>query len=251
MQTPDFSKVLFPSSVSVTEQEINISSLSDTQKQFYINLFIELLNLYLSKQKPRMVVGLAGPAGSGKSVTVAILHEIAKQLHFPFRFETAGIDAFHYKNDFLLTHTVDGEPLKAHKGRFDTYDVKKLTEALLSFSSGERTSLPLYSRKIHDPIEDAITIEKEEPALLLLEGLWVLYDKAGWEDVGKLLDFSIFVEASNEKVRQGVLERHERGGRTLEDASAYYEANEAKNFDLIMKTKGAANKVIPSYYDIE
>lgn len=251
MQSPDYSRILFPSSVLVTEQEINISSLSDTQKQFYIDLFKEIIDLYIFKQKPRMIVGLAGPAGSGKSVTVAILHKIAKQLHFPFRLETVGIDAFHHKNDFLLTHTIDGEPLKAHKGRFDTYDVKKLAGTLQNFSVGKEVSLPLYSRKIHDPIESAVAIRNEEPALLLVEGLWILYDKAGWENVGKLIDFSIFVEADNERVRQGVLERHVRGGRTLEDASTYYEANEAKNFNLIMQTKGNANKVIHSYYDIE
>lgn len=251
MQTPDYSRVLFPSSVSVTGQEINISSLTNTQKQFYINLFMELLELYLSKQKPRMIVGLAGPAGSGKSVITAIFHEIAKQLQLPFRFETVGIDAFHYRNDFLLKHTTNGKPLKANKGRFDTYDVSKLTKALLDFSAWKEVSLPVYSRKTHDPIEDAIVIKKGEPALLIIEGLWILYDKDGWENVGKLLDFSIFIETDNEKVRQGVLERHVRGGRTLEDASAYYEANEAKNFDLIIHTKDKADKVIHSYYDIE
>lgn len=243
--------ISLPKKVIVTEQEIDISSLSNIQKEFYIDLFKEIVRLYQAKKKLRIIVGITGPAGSGKSVTAAIFHEIAKQRPLPFRFESIGIDAFHYPNDFLTSNIVDGEPLKNRKGRFDTYDVPKLTDALTHFSIGHECSLPAYSRKIHDPVENVTHLRKGEPALLLVEGLWLLYDKNGWDKIGKILDYSIFVEAEKDKVRQGVLERHVRGGRTPEDAAEYYEANEAKNFDLIMKTKNKANKVIPSYYEVE
>lgn len=243
--------ISLPKKVIVTEQEIDISSLSDAQKEFYVDLFKEVTRLYQSKKKLRVVVGVAGPAGAGKSVIAAIFHEIAKQRPLTFRFESLGIDAFHYANDFLISRVVDGEPLKNHKGRFDTYDIPKLTDALTHFSLGHECSLPAYSRKTHDPVENVIHIKKGEPALLLIEGLWLLSDKNGWDKVGKILDFTIFVEAEKDKVKKGVLERHIRGGRTQEDAAEYYEANEAANFDLIMKTKNKADKIIPSYYDLK
>lgn len=248
---PNSLNISLPKKVNVTEQEIDISSLSDVQKGFYVDLFKEIVRLYQSKKKLRIIVGVAGPAGSGKSVIVALFCEIAKQLSLPFRFETIGIDAFHYANEFLLTNYSDGKPLKDHKGRFDTYDVEKLTESLRRFSSGDAVSFPKYSRKSHNPIENAIIIEKEEPVLLIIEGLWVLYDKDGWEKIGELLDFSIFVETNKETVRHGVLERHVRGGRTTEEAAKYYEANEAKNFDLIMKTKNRADKIIQTYNNLQ
>lgn len=244
-------EVSLPKTINVTEQDIDISSLTDSQKEFYVDLFKEIVRLYQSKKKPRVIVGIAGPAGAGKSVIAAIFDEIAKQRPLPFKIETIGIDAFHYSNDFLLVNTIDDEPLKNHKGRFDTYDVAKLAEALKRFSLGYGVSLPTYSRKTHDPIDDAINIKKGEATLLIVEGLWLLYDKNDWEKVGKLLDYSIFVEADKEKVREGVLARHVRGGRTPEDASSYYEKNEAKNFDIIMKTKIRASKIIPSYYNLE
>lgn len=243
--------ISFPNKLNVTDQEIDISSLSNAQKEFYVNLFKEIVRVYQSRKKPRVIVGIAGPAGSGKSVLMAIFHEISKQRPLPFRFETIGIDAFHYPNDFLFKQTEAGEPLKNHKGRFDTYDVQKLTEALAHFSLGHSVSLPAYSRKTHDPVENVANIKGGEPALLVVEGLWLLYEKKGWEKVGKLLDFSIFVEASKNRVREGVLSRHIRGGRTPEDAAEYYEANESVNFDLIMKTKNKASKIIPSYHDVE
>lgn len=249
MNQADFSNITFPSVLNVTEQEIDISALTDEQKQFYIDLFKELVEIYQSRQKPRMIIGMTGPAGAGKSVIAAIFQEVAKQVSLPFRFETVGIDAFHYTNDFLVTNMSGGELLKNHKGRFDTYDVEKLVTTLIQFSKGEEVSLPKYSRKIHDPIENAIVIH-EQNALLFVEGLWLLYGQNGWEKVGKLLDFSIFVEADKGKVKHGVVGRHMAGGRTSEDAFEYYEANEAKNFDLIMRTKSRADKIIPAYYGV-
>ncbi|OHA79464.1 MAG: hypothetical protein A2747_01010 [Candidatus Yonathbacteria bacterium RIFCSPHIGHO2_01_FULL_44_41] len=242
--------VSFPKKLNITDQEIDISSLSDAQKEYYVDLFEEVVRLYQAKKKVRVIVGLSGPAGAGKSVIAAIFHEIAKQRPLPFRFESIGIDAFHYQNDFLISNLSDGEPLKNHKGRFDTYDLPKLTEALTHFSLGHSISLPVYSRKIHDPIENVMDIKRGEPALLLVEGLWLLYDKNGWDKVGKLLDYSIFVEADNDAVRNNVLKRHVRRGRSIGNASEYYEENEGKNFDLVMKTKNKANKIIPSYYDL-
>lgn len=246
MNSIDFPNITFPPILNVTEQEIDISAITDKQKQFYVDLFKELVELYQSKQKPRMIVGMVGPAGAGKSVIATIFQEIAKQVFLPFRFETVGIDAFHYTNDFLVVNTSEGKALKNHKGRFDTYDVEKLVTMLTRFFKGEKVTLPKYSRKIHNPVDNAVTIQ-EQNALLLVEGLWLLYDQSGWDKVGELLDFSIFVEAGKEKVKQGVIGRHIAGGRTSDDALGYYEANEAINFDLIMKTKSKADKIIPAY----
>lgn len=244
-----FSDIRFPKTVNVTDQEIDISAFSERQKQFYIGLFKEIVSIYQSKQKPRMIVGMAGPAGAGKSVIAAIFKELAKQVALPFCFETIGIDAFHHTNNFLVAKMSGGEPLKNHKGRFDTYNVEKLATALKEFSDGEAVSLPKYSRKIHDPVENVIMVNKQN-ALLLVEGLWVLYEQNGWEKVGKLLDHSIFIDASRDEIKDGVIARHMRGGRTSEDALEYYESNEAKNFDLITATKDNADSIIPAYYEM-
>lgn len=246
----DFSKIIFPTALTVTDQQINISSLAKNQKQFYFNLLKELIEIYQTKQKNRVVIGMVGPSGSGKSVTVAILKEMANQLNLPFGFETLGIDAFHYKNNFLSGCISGGEPLKNHKGRFDTYDVDILVEKLNHFLSDNEVKFPVYSRKTHEPVEDKIFIKKGDPVLLLVEGLWLLSGRYGWSEVGELLDFSIFVEVDSAKVRQGVVERHVNGGRTLEDAIKYYEANEAKNFDLVMESKERADKIVSAYCDI-
>ena len=250
MNQIDTSTLTFPLSVTVTDQIIDTSLLSSNQQEFYKKLFVDMLMLYFSKGKHRMVFGLAGPTGSGKSVIAALFQEFAKQLHLPFAFQVLGIDAFHHRNSFLESHSdSEGIVLKERKGRYDTYDVPKLLTVLHAFKDGETVSLPEYSRRIHNPIEDSTTVSNEN-ALLLLEGLWLFHDRNKWEQVALLLDYKIFVEADKEKVKDMVVRRHERGGRSTEAATQYYETVDASNFNLIMPTKEKADKVIISYNEV-
>lgn len=128
-----------------------------------------------------------------------------------------------------------------------TYDVDALTRDIKAFSSGENVAFPIYSRQLHDPVKNGIVVTAKE-TLLIVEGLWLLYDKAGWETAGPLLDFSFFIDADKERTKAAVIKRHMAGGRTWEDASRHYELVDGKNSDLVLTTKHKANIVIPPYY---
>lgn len=243
----DLSKLVFPSTLAVTGQEIDISNLTPAQKEKYADLLGRILDIYESKNKNRLMVGLAGPTGSGKSVIAALFKNMASQIPISFRFETLGIDAFHYPNNYLLTHDVSGVPLKNFKGRFDTYDIEKLTHALLDFKSGAKVSFPEYSRVVHDPIEDAKTVT-EEKVLLLVEGLWILCRTDGWEKVAECLDHSFFLNADKNAAKKFAVQRHVHGGRTAKDAENYYDSTDSANFDRVLETRGYADEVIESYF---
>jgi pantothenate kinase len=180
-------------------------------------------------------------------VVAVLLKELARQAGLPFVLESITIEAYHFPNQFLLSHFSEGEPLKLVKGRFDTYDAKALAEDLKAFSSGENVSFPTYSRKTHDPVKNGIVVEAKE-ALLIVEGLWLLFDQAGWEEVGPILDYAIFIDADPGRAKEAVLKRHMAGGRTLGDATRHYELVDARNSNLVLMTKYKANKVIPPYY---
>jgi putative kinase len=241
--------IYFPKSLLVTDQEIDISFLDEKQKRFYIDLFQNLVDQYRTAGKPRIIAGFAGPIGSGKSTIAALFRNFAGQIQLPFRFETLGIDAFHYPNEYLLAHETGGGTLKDIKGRYDTYDVDKLVGTLRDFTEGNPVSLPVYSRKTHDPVENAVRVT-EENALLLLEGQWLLYDQYGWEKILPYLTHTYFVDAEGGKLRDAVIARHVRGGRSEEDAARYYDEVDAEDFELVMSTKKRAQKIIPSYFGI-
>jgi pantothenate kinase len=214
-----------------------------------VNLFSEIVDIYRDKKKSRVVVGIAGPTGAGKSVAAALFKEFAKQAGLPFVLESVTVDAYHFPNAYLLSHFSNGVPLKQVKGRFDTYDVQALAGDIRAFSLGRPVSFPTYSRKLHEPVKDGIVVGAQN-ALLIIEGLWLLYDKAGWEAVGPLLDCAIFIDSDAAKAKEPVLKRHMTGGRTLEDAQRHYEQVDARNSELVLATKHKADKVIPAYYAI-
>jgi hypothetical protein len=241
--------IKFPASLQVTEQPIDLSALSRKQKDFYLNLFLEIVAIYKAKKSPRVVIGITGPTGAGKSVVAVLFKELARQADIPFVLESITIDAYHFPNSFLLSHFSDGVALKQVKGRFDTYDAQALARDIRAFSSGATVSFPTYSRKLHEPVKNGVVVEAKN-ALLIVEGLWLLYDKAGWEAIGPLLDYSIFIDADAIGAKEPVLKRHMAGGRTFEDASRHYERVDARNSDLVLTTKHKANKVIPPYYSI-
>jgi pantothenate kinase len=235
--------------LEVTAQAIDLSPLTKGQKDFYLRLFSEVVEIYKAKKKPRVVIGFAGSPGAGKSVVAVLLQNMARQSGLPFVVECITVDAYHFPNEFLLSHFSGGKPLKQVKGRFDTYDAKALAQDLKAFSAGETVSFPIYSRKLHDPVKNGVVVEAKE-ALLIVEGQWLLFDRAGWEEVGPRLDYAIFIDSDPVRAKEPVLKRHMAGGRSWEDASRHYELVDARNSVLVLATKGKANKVIPPYYSI-
>ena len=243
----DASKLTFPTRVVVTDQMIDTSTLGPKKRRAFIGLFQHVVELYQAAGAPRYIVGLVGPTGSGKSVIASLFDHFASQLELPFRFASLGIDAYHFPNAYLNAHMIDGAAMKTFKGRYDTYDVAKLARSLVAFRAGRTIRFPVYSRAAHDPVEDMIDVSQEN-VLLLLEGLWLLYESPEWEQVRSLIDHSIFIEASKDEVRPAVIKRHVEGGRSVGDASNYYGTVDANNFDLVMKTKERAHEIIPSFY---
>jgi pantothenate kinase len=241
------SELVFPATLTVTEQTIDISGFTRSQKAFYQNLFWETAGVYNAAGKPRVTIGIAGPTGSGKSVVAVLFKELAKQAGLPFAFESVTIDAYHYPNRYLTAHFSDGVSLKQVKGRLDTYDVAALIQDLKTFASGENVAFPAYSRKLHDPVQHSLLVTSPA-ALLVVEGLWLLSEQGGWAAVRPLLDFCYFIEADKERTRQAVIKRHMTGGRTFEDANRHYEEVDGRNSDLTLQTRHKADKVIPPYY---
>ena len=102
-------KITFPASLEVTEQHIDLSALTQRQKDFYLNLFSEIADIYRARNKSRFVLGIAGPTRAGKSVIAILLKDLAKQADLPFALESITIDAYHYPNSFLNSHFADGD----------------------------------------------------------------------------------------------------------------------------------------------
>lgn len=234
-------QISFPLKITVSDQEVDCTHFSDAQKEFAVSFTKEILQLATGKDG-RVVYGICGPSGSGKSVLATLASEIAGQIG-GITVSVVSIDAFHFPNTYLSTHNSGEKTLKDWKGRYDTYDVALLEAKLKDFSEGRAVSFPTYSRKSHDPIPNALVIQ-EGPHILIVEGLWLLYDRGGWESIRKYLSSVYFLDGEPERLRKWTESRHMLGGRSKEDAERQYNENDEVNHSLVLQTKNKTDRLL-------
>jgi probable fructose transport system kinase len=157
--------------------------------------------------------------------------------------QALGMDGFHYPNRYLSAHTIlrDGEeiPLTSIKGAPETFDVPALA-AKLGAAREESATFPVYDRRIHDVVPDAVTADAP---ILLVEGNWLLLDEEPWCDLCGLADYRLRIDAAPELLRDRLIARKVQGGSTTEDAVAFYEASDAPNILRFAAHVGEADEI--------
>lgn len=224
-----------PSEITVTDQVINISSFSEQWKENVIKLAEKILNGYETCSKSRFVVAIGGASGSSKSTTAVVLEYLLSNMKPDLFILNVGQDGYHYRQEYLENNLdSNGESLAKHKGRYDSFDIDSMKHDLEMFTAGDEVSFPVYSRKIHNPIDGALTCNTEA-ALLLFEGLWLLYDEKPWNEILNLYDLTVFFHAPGDTRKNNTIARHVRGNEhSLELANSFYEKSDAKNAELIL-----------------
>jgi len=240
----------FPEKVVVTDHEIDLTNLTDTQKEYYRDLASRIAVLYEASAKKRVVVAFAGQSGSGKSVTIELIRTLLSQKECPYSVRIADIDAFHYHNEYLdNAQGFDGKVLRSVKGRYDTYDVSRLSDFLTDFVAGKQVVIPQYSRITHNPTEEGHPVA-EEKVLLLMAGLWFLRDTAEWAQVRTHIDHIFLLRGNPARLRAYSIERHMRGGRSREDAERFYDESDARNAQEIAEHSVEADEVLPFFEEV-
>lgn len=205
----------------------------------------------------RFLVGISGIPGSGKSVMAEILRIILTPMlgaeRGAGRAVVVGLDGWHFPNAYLLSHFVKDQagndmPLKTFKGAEFTFDAAKgkTSFAALKQQPTATLSLPAYDRQKHDPVDDAVRITADD-RLVLIEGNYLLLDHGDWAGMADLFDLRVFINmdaAAGAALKEALIARHIRGGRTREDAKRHYERVDARNARVIQATMDRADVVI-------
>ena len=199
-----------------------------------IPLLRHLSQLHTEKGS-RVIVMLAAPPGTGKSTLVSFLEHLAQSVIPDKRVQAVGMDGFHHRQDYLLTHTVelDGEniPMARIKGAPITFDLDALTRKIREVTEGNICRWPHYDRQLHDPVDDAITIDAD---ILLIEGNYLLLDADGWRDLSRYADYTISFTADEEMLRSRLIRRKMKTGMTQEDAKRFVASSDMRNVRLCL-----------------
>jgi type I pantothenate kinase len=154
------------------------------------------------------VIGIAGSVAVGKSTTARVLRELLARWPETPRVKLVTTDGFLYPNAEL-----ERRGLLGRKGFPESYDRRALLRFVAAVEAGRpEVRAPVYSHLRYDVVPDEHVVIRQ-PDVLIVEGLNVLQPARATHVGGSSLavsdffDFSIYVDARTEDVRDWYVER--------------------------------------------
>ncbi len=183
----------------------------------------------------RVLLGLVGPPGAGKSTLAAAL-----QGAFADESQVVPMDGFHLANVELQRLGRTGR-----KGAPDTFDAAgyaALLQRLRIQRGDEIVYAPEFRRELEEPVAGSIAV-LPQTRLVIAEGNYLLLDDGPWAGVAALLDEVWYVDVDDSLRTERLTRRHEQFGRSPQDAEDWVRGTDEPNARLIEATRPRASWV--------
>ncbi|MCC8931607.1 nucleoside triphosphate hydrolase [Rhizobium sp. 'Codium 1'] len=181
----------------------------------------------------RLLVGVAGPPGAGKSTLADRLHAaLGERGH---RSAVLPMDGFHLDNSIL-----DERGDLPRKGAPHTFDVRGLADLLRAVKAGGEVFVPVFDRARELAIAAARCISPED-RIVIAEGNYLLLDQGPWADLADLFDLSVMVAPPIEELERRLIARWVGYGLTPAQIEAKVENNDLPNGRLVLQRSRPAD----------
>ena len=174
----------------------------------------------------RLVVGLVGAPGSGKSTIASELETRLKEADL-----FAGLvamDGFHLSDAVL-------DELDRHdrKGAPDTFDIDGYLAILdrVRTDGARQVLVPVYRRDLHEPVAAGSIVAG--PGVVVTEGNYLALETRGWGAVRERIDLLIHIDVPEEVLMPRLISRHEKFGKSALDAGHWVRTVDLPNARLI------------------
>ena len=184
----------------------------------------------------RVLLGITGPPGAGKTtLSRAVVAALGPELAC-----LVPMDGFH-----LADPTLVAWGRRARKGAPDTFDVGGYVSLLqrLTDQQEEHVHAPEFDRALEASLGSALPVRRDVP-LVVTEGNYLLADEGDWAAVGPLLDACWFLEPGEDVRLDRLVARHERFGRSPEEAWERSTGSDGRNATLVAATRARASLVV-------
>lgn len=186
----------------------------------------------LGRPDARLLIGITGPPGAGKSTLAAAIAAATNAVVVP-------MDGFHLANAELerlgLAHR------KGAPETFDAHGFVQLLERLVR--RDEPVYAPVYSRVLHESIGGAIAIPTAT-RVIVVEGNYLLLAADPWARIEPLLDSAIYVDVADDVRVRGLIERQIAMGRDAATAREWVLRSDEANARLVAATRERADLVL-------
>lgn len=197
-----------------------------------LHMVTEEAHALLATGPGRVIVGITGPPGTGKSTFARRIVEQAGPIA-----SYVPMDGFH-----LASTQLDRLARRARKGAPDTFDVDgyRATLTRIIEDHGLReVYVPDFDRAIEEPVA-ACRVVPADARLVVTEGNYL----GLWDGVPALLDRLYYLDSEHAVRRARLVARHVTGGRSDVEAQHWVETVDEANADLIAGTRDRCDRIL-------
>ncbi|OWY07356.1 hypothetical protein B6V74_18245 [Thioclava sp. F42-5] len=191
----------------------------------------------------RVLIGIAGPPGSGKST---MAEAVTAALNARGRAADAAalvpMDGFHLDNEEL-----DRRNLRAVKGAPETFDVagfKALVRRLRD--DGREIRYPLFSRTQDRTLPEAGVLSPDR-RIVIVEGNYLLFGGGDWAGLAPLFDATVMLAPPMEVLKSRLVARWIEHGLSPEDALARASRNDLENARRVLEQSVEADLILTGH----
>lgn len=194
----------------------------------------------LDQHSGRVMVGITGPPGAGKSTFAALLLDDFNREQEGFAADVP-MDGFHLSNAQL-----ERLGRRGRKGAVDTFDVAGYVDTLKRVAREHGRSdvyVPVFDRTLDESVA-ARGVVPAQSRLVVTEGNCLALSDEGWQPVAALLHRLYYIDCPATMRRRRLVERHVAGGRDHNEALNWVATVDEPNVRLISSTRHACHRTL-------